>query len=220
MNLTNFRVYSQTCVQRSLLGNGKVTLLYRVTAIYRAVIQRFDYIFKSILHPSLFLFWLNFAAGINVGQSSFEDSSVPSFFLSRKCSRPFCSLPPQSRAHTTIYKLSSTLSICIFHIQVSKKIVISASVMIRLSRNRTRARGRGEIQKVLNGVGGGGGRLLPGVQPFTLLYTFLPRKVTAFVYILLTDGTPFSYLVQNFASLLIAVNTLSLSFKYEKVTKP
>ena len=38
MNLTNFRVYSQTCVQRSPLGNGKVTVIYRVTAIYRAVI--------------------------------------------------------------------------------------------------------------------------------------------------------------------------------------
>ena len=87
--------------------------------------------------------------------------------------------------------------------------------MIRLSRNRTRARGRGEIQKVLNG-----GRLLPGVQPITLLYTFLHRKVTPFVYILLKDGTPFSYLVSNFASLSIAVNTLSLSFKYEKITKP
>ena len=81
MNLTNFRVYSRTCVQRSALGNGKVTVIYRVTAIYRALIKRFDYIFKSILLPSLFLFWLNFATGIDVGQLSFEDSSVLSFWV-------------------------------------------------------------------------------------------------------------------------------------------
>ena len=39
---------SQTCVQRSPLGNGKVIIIYRVTAIYRAVINRFDCIYKYI----------------------------------------------------------------------------------------------------------------------------------------------------------------------------
>ena len=76
MNLTNFRVYSQTCVQRSPLGNGKVTVIYRVTPytgpLYRGL---------TISSKALFLFWLNFATGIDVGQLSFEDSSVPSFFL-------------------------------------------------------------------------------------------------------------------------------------------
>ena len=39
MNLTNFsRVYSQTCVERSPLSNGKGNVTYRVTAIYSAFI--------------------------------------------------------------------------------------------------------------------------------------------------------------------------------------
>ena len=42
----------------------------------------------------------------------------------------------------------------------------------------------------------------------TFIYHFL-RKGTPFVYLLLTNGTPFTYLVQNFASLLTAVNALS-----------
>ena len=38
-------------------------------------------------------------------------------------------------------------------------------------------------------------RLRPEVQPFTLLYTIFGRKGTPFAYILLTNGTPFTYLV-------------------------
>ena len=56
------------------------------------------------------------------------------------------------------------------------------------------------------------GRLRPEVQPLTLLYTIFHEKGTYFVYLLMTNGTPpFTYLVENFASLLTAVN--SLSFK-------
>ena len=36
--------YSQTCVQQSSLGNGNVTVIYRVTAIYRSTLQK---IFKA-----------------------------------------------------------------------------------------------------------------------------------------------------------------------------
>ena len=61
------------------------------------------------------------------------------------------------------------------------------------------------------------GRLRPEVQPLTLLYTIFHEKGTPFVYLLLTNGTPFKYLVQNFASLLTAVN--ALSFKQESITK-
>ena len=49
--------------------------------------------------------------------------------------------------------------------------------------------------------GGGGltkfctGRVRPEVQPLTLLYTILDRKSTLFVYHLLTNGIPFTYLV-------------------------
>ena len=39
------------------------------------------------------------------------------------------------------------------------------------------------------------GRLRPEVQPLTLLYTILDRKGTLFVYLPLTNGTPFKYLV-------------------------
>ena len=42
-----FPLYSQTCVQRSPLGNGMVTVIYRVTAIYRDVIYRFDCVFEN-----------------------------------------------------------------------------------------------------------------------------------------------------------------------------
>ena len=38
------------------------------------------------------------------------------------------------------------------------------------------------------------GRLLPEVQPITLLHTFFHRKDNTFVYIILTNGTPSSYL--------------------------
>ena len=39
------------------------------------------------------------------------------------------------------------------------------------------------------------GRLRPEVQPLTLLYTIFHEKVTPFIYLLLTNGTPFTYLV-------------------------
>ena len=61
------------------------------------------------------------------------------------------------------------------------------------------------------------GRLRPKAQPLTLLYTSFDRKGTPFVYHLLTNGTPFTYLVKNIASLLTTVN--ALSFKQESVTK-
>ena len=35
----------------------------------------------------------------------------------------------------------------------------------------------------------------PEVQPFTLLCTIFQEKGTPFVYLLLTNGTPFTYLV-------------------------
>ena len=57
------------------------------------------------------------------------------------------------------------------------------------------------------------GRLRPGVQPLTILYTIFDRKGTSSI----GNYTPFTCLVWNFASLLTAVNTLSL--KYDKVTK-
>ena len=78
---------------------------------------------------------------------------------------------------------------------------------------------------IIQAVGGAGhsakfymGRLGLKVQPLTHLYIILDRKGTPFVDFLLTNGTPFTYLVQNFASLFTAVNVLSL--KYEKITKP
>ena len=55
-----------------------------------------------------------------------------------------------------------------------------------------------------DGGGGGGystnvytGRLRPAAQALTLLYTIFHEKVplSAFVYLLLTNGTPFTYLV-------------------------
>ena len=39
------------------------------------------------------------------------------------------------------------------------------------------------------------GRFRPEVQPLTLLYTIFHEKGTPFVYLLLTNGTPFTYLV-------------------------
>ena len=39
------------------------------------------------------------------------------------------------------------------------------------------------------------GRLRPEAQPLTLLYTICHEKGTPFVYLLLTNGTPFTYLV-------------------------
>ena len=46
---------------------------------------------------------------------------------------------------------------------------------------------------VLNQVLSGGLRLK--VQPLTLLYTIFDTKGTPFVYLLLTNGSPFTYLV-------------------------
>ena len=45
------------------------------------------------------------------------------------------------------------------------------------------------------------GRLRPDVQPLTLLYTIFDRKGTSFVYLSLKNGTPFTYLLKNTASL-------------------
>ena len=56
-------------------------------------------------------------------------------------------------------------------------------------------------------------RLRPVVLPLTLLYTIFDRKGITFVYLLLTNDTPFTYKVQNFASLLTAVNAPSLKRK-------
>ena len=39
------------------------------------------------------------------------------------------------------------------------------------------------------------GRLRPEVQPLTLLYTIFHEKSIPFVYLLLINGTPFTYLV-------------------------
>ena len=39
------------------------------------------------------------------------------------------------------------------------------------------------------------GRLSPEVQPLTLLYTIFHEKGTIFVYLLLTNGAPFTYFV-------------------------
>ena len=60
-----------------------------------------------------------------------------------------------------------------------------------------------ERVKLGAGRGGGGdsanfytGRFGPEVQPLTLLYTMIfHEKGTRFVYLLLTNGTPFTYLV-------------------------
>ena len=62
--------------------------------------------------------------------------------------------------------------------------------------------------KYMNPPPGGGystnvytGRLRPEVQPLTLLYTIFHKKGTPFVYILLTNSIPFTYLVKTFVSL-------------------
>ena len=58
--------------------------------------------------------------------------------------------------------------------------------------------------KVLYGEG------LPKVEPLTLFNTIFHRKGNPFVYLLLTNGTPFTYLVYNFVSLLNAANAIPL----------
>ena len=52
-------------------------------------------------------------------------------------------------------------------------------------------------------------RLRPEVQTITLLCTIFHKKGIPFIYLLLTNGTPFTYRVCDFASLLTAVNALS-----------
>ena len=74
---------------------------------------------------------------------------------------------------------------------------------------------KGCLQRNLTGWGGGvlskflGGEAPPQVQPLTLLYTIFHDKGTHFVYLLLTNGIPFTYLVYSFAPLLTAINALS-----------
>ena len=58
------------------------------------------------------------------------------------------------------------------------------------------------VGRLSSGGGGGGystnvytGRLRPEVQPLTLLHTIFHEKGTIFVYLLLTNGAPFTYLV-------------------------
>ena len=63
------------------------------------------------------------------------------------------------------------------------------------SQNPGLGRGEGLLKKLY--MGGGGGGLRPEVQPLTLEYTFFERKGNPFVYLLSTNGTPFTYLVQN-----------------------
>ena len=46
---------------------------------------------------------------------------------------------------------------------------------------------------------------------------FFHEKGTSYVYLLLTNGTPFTYLVSNFVSLLTVVN--ALSFKKKSIRK-
>ena len=76
------------------------------------------------------------------------------------------------------------------------------------------------------GSGGGGGeystkyykrRLRPEVQPVTLLYTIFHEKGTHFVYLLLTNGTLFTYCF-NSLEFCVLVNVTSL--RYEWITKP
>jgi len=46
------------------------------------------------------------------------------------------------------------------------------------------------------------GRLHPEVCPLTLLHTIFDRKGTPFIYLPLKNGSPFTYLLKNTASLL------------------
>ena len=71
--------------------------------------------------------------------------------------------------------------------------------------------------------GGGGGvtqqsfkhwRLYPEIRPLFCLRTILDRKGTPFIYLLFTNGTHFTSLVQIFASLLTAVNALFVMYEY------
>ena len=55
------------------------------------------------------------------------------------------------------------------------------------------------------------GTLRAEVQPLTLLFTIFHEKGSSFAYLLLRNGTPFTYFVKNFAFLLTAVNALSFT---------
>ena len=60
----------------------------------------------------------------------------------------------------------------------------------------------------------------PPRGPTPLMPIYIPlftKKRIPFVYLLLTHGTPFTYLFNNFASLLTDVN--ALSFKWQSITK-
>ena len=61
------------------------------------------------------------------------------------------------------------------------------------------------------------GRLCPEVQPLILLYTIFGRKESPFVYLLLKNGIPLTYLVENFVSLLKAY-MYRQSIEYERIT--
>ena len=50
--------------------------------------------------------------------------------------------------------------------------------------------------------------LRPEVQPLTLLYTIFDNKGIRFIYLSWTNGTPFTYLVEKFASILTAVKAV------------
>ena len=51
----------------------------------------------------------------------------------------------------------------------------------------------------------------PGPTPLIPIYIpFFTKNSTPFVYLLLTQGTPFTFLFNNFGSLLTDVNALSL----------
>ena len=56
----------------------------------------------------------------------------------------------------------------------------------------------------------------PDFQPLTILYAMFGRKGTPCVYLLLTNGTPFTYLNENAAFPLTAENTVfNTALKYE-----
>ena len=70
--------------------------------------------------------------------------------------------------------------------------------------------------KLRSGGGGGGysqrfirGSSAPMSNPLPFYKPFLTEKDTPFLYLLLTNGTSFTYLVQNFASPLTSVNAVS-----------
>ena len=73
---------------------------------------------------------------------------------------------------------------------------------------------RREVGRGLNPVKFCTGRFRPKLQILTLLCTMFDRKGTPFVYLLLTNGTPFTNLFKNFTSLLTAVKVPSFGYEY------